>query len=296
MDMNAIDPSGSDLRIPESPEVLAHAAGTRAAQRAAAVLSVAVAALMIAASAVGLFVSDLYDEGAWAREALRGGDLVTLVLAAPLLLGSLWLTARGSRRARAVWIGLLAYGVYNSAFYAFGTTFNDAFLLHIALLSTSVFALACALVSTDLVAIAAVFRSVRGARWIGLFLAVVGLVQGALWLVVLARNVITGDLVADVPVAGQHLIFALDLALLVPTLVLSGVLLFRSTPLGFLLGTAMAVMGAVYQVNAMVAGVFQDRADVAGASAFAPENVGLTIGFVTAALFMLVPRKERPAA
>jgi hypothetical protein len=74
------------------------------------------------------------------------------------------------------------------------------------------------------------------------------------------------------------------------------VLLFRSTPLGFLLGTAMAVMGAVYQVNAMVAGVFQDRADVAGASAFAPENVGLTIGFVTAALFMLVPRKERPAA
>ena len=25
MDMNALDPSGSDLRIPESPEVLAHA-------------------------------------------------------------------------------------------------------------------------------------------------------------------------------------------------------------------------------------------------------------------------------
>jgi len=96
-----------------------------------------------------------------------------------------------------------------------------------------------------------------------------------------------------VPAAGQHLVFALDLAFLVPSLVLSGVLLFRRLPLGFLLGTAMASMGAVYQVNMSVAAVFQDRADVVGATAFAPESVGLTISFAVAALVMLAPRKER---
>ncbi|HEY7761920.1 MAG TPA: hypothetical protein VIC52_02820 [Actinomycetota bacterium] len=293
---NDIDPGGPVARIPTSPDVLAHDHRVRAANRGARVLSVAIAGIMMAASAIGLFVPDLYGEGAWAREALRGGDLVSIVFAVPLLIGSLWLTDRGSARARAAWIGMLAYAVYNSAFYAFGPSFNDAFLLHIALLSMSIFALACAIVSTDLAATSEAFRKVRGARWVGLFLAVVGGVQGALWLFVIARNVITGELIADVPAAGQHLVFALDLALLVPGLMLAGVLLFRRRPLGFLLGTAMAVMGAVYQLNMLVAGVFQDRAGIAGATAFAPEGVGLTIGFAVAALVMLVPRKERPSA
>ena len=290
MDMNAIAPTDPELRIPESPEVLAHASRARTAERAATVLSGTIVALMVIASTAGLFVPDLYDEGDWAREALRGGDLVTLVLAAPLLLGSLVLAVRGSQRARVVWIGMLVYSVYNSAFYAFGPSFNDAFVLHIALLSISIFALACALVSTDLVAIASTFGPVRGARWVGLFLAVVGIAQGLLWLFVLARNVATGQLIADVPADGQHLVFALDLSFLVPSLVLSGVLLFRRLPLGYVLGGAMAVMGAVYQVNMMAAGAFQDRAGVAGAAAFAPENVGLAIAFWVAALFLLVPR------
>jgi len=291
-----IDPPVPGLHIPGPPEELAHTDRVHTANRAASVLSVTIAAVMVATSAIGLLVPDLYDESAWAREALRGGDLVTLVLAAPLLIGSLWLAARGSRRARAVWIGMLAYAVYNSAFYAFGTSFNDAFLLHVALLSMSIFALACAIVGTDLVAISDAFRGVRVARWVGLFLVVVGGMQGALWLFVIARNAVTGELIADVPAAGQHLVFALDLVFLVPSLVLAGVLLFRRIPLGFLLGTAMAVMGAVYQVNMLAAGVFQDRADVAGATAFAPEGVGLTIAFTVAALVMLAPRKERLAA
>ena len=62
---------------------------------------------------------------------------MTLVLAAPVLLGSLVLAMRGSQRARAVWIGMLVYSVYNATFSAFGTTFNDVFVLHIAMPSTS---------------------------------------------------------------------------------------------------------------------------------------------------------------
>ena len=292
MDMHELGSPESELRVPESPELLAHGARIRAAQRAAFVLSFAVVGLMVTASLAGLLVSDLYDEGSWAEQALRGGDLVTLVLAAPLLLASLVAARRGSTRARGVWIGVLAYGVYDAAFYVFGTTFNDAFLVHIAWLSCSIFALACAIVSTDLVPVARTFGRVRGARWVGAFLALVGVMQGMLWLVVLARNVMSGTVIADVPVDGQHLVFALDLTLLVPSLVLAGVLLLRRVPLGYLLGAAMAVMGAVYQVNMLAAGVFQALAHVEGSSAFAPENVGLTVAFTTAALFLLVPRRS----
>lgn len=185
---------------------------------------------------------------------------------------------------------MLVYGVYNYAYYAFGSSFNDLFLVHIALLSMSVFGLACALASIDVRAIARDLLRARGARWVGLFLAVVGILQGALWVFVVARNAISGEVLHDIPVRGQHLVFALDLSLLVPALLVSGLLLFERRPLGFVFGTAMAVFGAVYQVNLMIAGVFQEAANVRGVTAFAPESVFLTVAFVVASLLLLLPR------
>ena len=114
-----------------------------------------------------------------------------------------------------------------------------------------------------------------------------GVLQGALWLFVVSRNAVTGEVLHDIPVAGQHLVFALDLSLLVPSLVVAGVLLWRQAPMGYVLGAAMCVMGALYQFNLMVAGVFQANADVAGVKAFPPEGLFLTAGFVVSALLLL---------
>ena len=255
-------------------------------------LSGAIAALMIAASVAGTLVDGLYHEGAWAREAFRGGDVITLTVAAPLLIVSLILSIRGSHRAEPVWIGMIVYALYNYAYATFGAAFNDAFLLHIALFSMSVFALACAIPNLDVAAIGRTFRDAIGARTIGVILALVGIAQGSLWIFLIARNAITGEVLHDIPVSGQHLVFALDLALLVPSLVLAGILLARRRPFGFLLGTAMAVFGAVYQLNLMVASVVQDRADVAGVQAFAPESLLLTAMFVAASVLLLLPPRS----
>jgi hypothetical protein len=256
--------------------------------RIALVLSAIVSVLMGAASAAGLFVSHLYHEAAWAREALRGGDLVTLLMTLPILIAAIVLSVRGSQRAQAVWIGVLAYAVYNYAYYAFGATFNDLFLIHIALLSTSIFALVFALPNLDITAIAIRLHNPRRATWIGGFLAIVGMLQGALWLFVVSRNAVTGEVLHDVPVAGQHLVLALDLSLLVPSLILAGVLLWRQTAMGYVLGAAMCVMGALYQLNLMVAGIFQANAEVAGVKAFPPEGLFLTAGLIIAALLLLL--------
>jgi hypothetical protein len=263
-----------------------------ATRTAAYVLSSAIAALMIAASLAGLLVDGLYHEGAWAREAFRGGDVITLTVAAPLLIISLIMSIRGSHRAEPVWIGMIVYTLYNYAYATFGSAFNDAFLLHIALFSMSVFALACAIPNFDLAAIGRTFRDAIGTRTIGVFLVIVGAGQGGLWIFLVVRNAITGEVLHDIPVWGQHLVFALDLALLVPSLVLAGVLLARRRPFGFLLGTAMAVFGAVYELNLMVASAFQDRADVAGVQAFAPESLLLTATFVAASGLLLLPRRS----
>lgn len=47
-------------------------------------------------------------------------------------------------------------------------------------------------------------------------------------------------------------------------------------------------MGALYQLNLMVAGIFQANAEVAGVKAFPPEGLFLTAGLVIAALLLLL--------
>lgn len=104
------------------------------------------------------------------------------------------------------------------------------------------------------------------------------------------RFAITGELMADIPVDGIHLVFAIDTSLLVPGLVMAGVLLWRRTTGGFVFGPTMLVMGAIYQVNLLVAGLFQANADVAGVKAFPPEGILLATGFAVATAAMLLRR------
>lgn len=263
------------------------------AMRAAFALSWIVTGLMLLASAWGLIADDLYRDGAWAREAFRGGDAITFLVAVPLLAVSLALSIQGSVRAQVVWIGMLIYAAYTYAYSVFGAEFNDAFLVHIAILSTSSFALACAVPNLDRAKIADALRSRRRARWVGGFLVAVGAAQGLLWGFLIVRNALTGELLHDVPVSGQHLVFALDLGILMPVLIVAGVLLWRERPIGYVLGPAVAVMGAVYQLNLMVGALYQDRADVAGVRAFPPEGIALTVAFVAAAAAIVMGSPAR---
>lgn len=260
----------------------------------ARLLSWIVALLAGIAAVASIANRNLYaGETAWGREAFRGGDVVTLVVAVPVLVLALLSVRRGSLRAQTVWIGALFYFFYTYAYAVFGSTFNDAFLLHIAVFSVSMFAIACALLTVDVGAVAAAFARNGMAKAVGIFLVIVGIGQGGLWLFIVGRNAVNGEVLPDVPVSGQHLVFALDLALLVPMLLVSGVLLARRRPSGFLLGTAMAVMGAITQLNLNLAAVYQADADVPGTKALPAEGVFLTITFVVAALVLLLGGRSR---
>jgi hypothetical protein len=260
-------------------------------------LTLAIASLMVVTAAAGLFIDGLYKDGAWAREALRGGDLTTVLLVVPILIGAMLLSVRGSRKAQVVWVGALAYSVYNYAYYVFGSAFNDIFLLHIAVLAASLWAGALMIANLDVSTVAAVFPRARGHRWVGAYLVLVGVVLGGLWTTLAIRFALTGKLMADIPRNAVHLVFAIDLALLVPALIVAGALLWRGSSAGVVFGAAMAVMGALYQVNLLVAGVFQASADVPGAKAFPIEGVAVAAGFALASVYLLAQgardQKER---
>jgi len=91
---------------------------------AAYVLSTIIVILMIVASANGLFINDLYQDNILVASGWYGNDLVTLLVAAPVLVVALILAMRGSQQARLVWLGMLDNTLYNYALYLFGAAFN----------------------------------------------------------------------------------------------------------------------------------------------------------------------------
>src|SRR5437763_766724 len=163
--------------------------------RTATVLTFVVVAAAAIASIGGLAVHGLYtDDTAWATAALRGGDLVTLVLVVPGLILATLLARRGSVRARLIRGGLLGYGVYNFAFYVFGAAFNGLFLAHVVAFSASVFALIAWATELDAPAVAARFDARAPRHGVAIFLLAIAVVFATLWTTFSLTYAVTGHL------------------------------------------------------------------------------------------------------
>jgi hypothetical protein len=264
------------------------------AKRTAYVLAALTAGLMALAAVVGLVVPGFYPDYPWAAQALRGGDLVTLAVATPLLVAALVAAIRGSGRAQLVLAGALGYAVYNYAYIVFGAEFNDLFLVHVAILSLAIWALISLLPRLDVTTLAARFGPRTPARAVATLFGVVAAVLAGLWTYFSLRQAITGDLPAGAaPPAALHMVYATDLTFFVVPLAVATVLLWRRTRWGYLLGTVMAVTGATYLVNLMAAAAFQAHANVAGVAAFSPLSLGLDLAFAGAAGALLATMTPR---
>jgi len=242
-------------------------------------LSVAVTVLMTACTAAGLFVDGLYRDNTLVTSAWKGTDLVTLALAVPLLVWALAAVRRGSARAVVVWVAMLAYASYNYAFYLFGAAFNALFLGYVALFALSLYALVFLLPRLDVAAIKQAF-SPKMPRWpvVGyLLFTAAGL--GLLWTGWAAASAVAGTVPQPVIETGHPtaVVFALDLSLIVPTLVLGGVWLLQRRAWGYLLAAVYCVKGAVYGLALTSSSVWAQRAGIESAGAQVPLWAGLTV-------------------
>ncbi len=262
------------------------------------VLSAVVLAVMVLTSAIGLLAANLYPEDTWAVAALRGNDLVTLALVAPALAIAMVLSRRRPTSASVlVWLGLLFYGAYNYAYYAFGTAFNDVFLLHVVAFSASTAGLVLLASSIDAdVAASGVVGGTR-ARVVAGFTTVVGLALLGAWGTISVRFAVTGDLPENVmPPSAVHLVYALDMGVLAPAFLIAGVMLWRRMPWGSVLAVAVNASGAAYLAVLWAVGGFQADAGIAGTSWLSPVAVGSTLACLLATLALLVRPGDRPVA
>ena len=261
-------------------------------------LGLLVLAVMVLTSAIGLLAANLYPEDTWAVAALRGNDLVTLALVAPALAIAMVLSRRRPTSASVlVWLGLLFYGAYNYAYYAFGTAFNDVFLLHVVAFSASTAGLVLLASSIDAdVAASGVVGGTR-ARVVAGFTTVVGLALLGAWGTISVRFAVTGDLPENVmPPSAVHLVYALDMGVLAPAFLIAGVMLWRRMPWGSVLAVAVNASGAAYLAVLWAVGGFQADAGIAGTSWLSPVAVGSTLACLLATLALLVRPGDRPVA
>ena len=199
--------------------------------------------LVVVAAAAGLLVPDVYrDAPVWVAQA-RGQDLVTLVVAVPLLVAGLIGVERHSGRSTLLWIGAVGYLAYAYATYTFGAHFNRLFLVYVAIFGLALYTLVLGLLGVDAAGLADTFRRSTPTRLVGGSLIGMGVLTAVLWLAEDVPAVLSGRVPATVADAGllTNPIHVLDLAVVLPGAVLTGALLLRRRPWGFVLGAYFLV-------------------------------------------------------
>ncbi len=269
--------------------------------RRAVALSAAVALAMAVQSAGGLFIGGLYRDNAWVRSAWLANDLITLIVAVPALAIALVLAARGSMRARLVWLGTLYYALYNNMYYLFGSAFNRFFLVYVALFILSASSLLLALTNIDIAGIADRFSFGRATRWAGGYMLLLAATLGVMWIAQCLVYVVGGPLPQIVVDTGgfTNLVAALDLTMIVPPLAIGAIWLLKSRPWGYVAGAALLVQCTITTAVLVVGGPVQAAAGIKGAWGLEPLWFAMGVGCAISAgllLALLQPRRAARAA
>ena len=264
---------------------------------AAVVLITAVLAL--AAAVAGLVIDGVYTGARSTAEVLRGYDVVTAVLVTPALALAVGRARRGSLLGRLVTAGLLADLVYGYAFYVFATDFNDLFLLHVAVFSSSLIALVLTIGGLDLAAAGEQFRGMRQVWPVAASLGVLAISLGGMWVAAAVVNAVNGT----VPVGSRlvetteliHTSAVLDLALQVPLYAVGAVLLWRRSAWGYVLAFVALLSGIPEQISYLVGMPLQVRAGVPDAVAFDPLEPVIAGLYVLAFALLVLGARREPA-
>ena len=219
-------------------------------------------------NAHGLYFYDTVSSAA----QQQGNDVVTLFVALPLLVISTWMTLRSSLRGRLLLTGTIGFFLYTYLSMCMLTAFNALFLVYVAIFGLSLYAFILCMMSFDLETLPRHFSDRLPRGWIASLLFVIGAFLSLSWLMRVLSPLMqyTPPLLDN---ATSMVIQAMDLSLIVPLAVLSGILLLRRSAWGYLL-TSVFVLKAItlgLAVSAMVVNM-----TLAGM----PEGAGIAIPFI----------------
>jgi hypothetical protein len=264
------------VRVRESPDL-----------RVSYLLTGLAAVAMAVVSAGGAFAPAwLYRDNPLIAATFRGQDLVTLVVAVPLLVLGLILEVRGSARGRVLWLAMLFNALYSYLFYTFGAAFNAFFLLYLAIMGLALYALLSAVPRLQFSPASTTGRTARVAGIAYLLVVATGL--GLLWTGMSVTYLFTGAVPAPIVASGHPtgVVFAIDLVFIVPPMVIGAIGLIRRRAFGGFVAVAMCLSGTIYTLS-LAAGSLEGVAEGVGTGAELPLWIGLTLfGVLTSSLLL----------
>ena len=215
-------------------------------------MSLVVALLAIVASLGGLLLENLYRDSEVIQAVWFVNDLITLFVAVPILLGSIYFASKGSFRASLIWVGSIWYMLYNYVFYMYGAVFNAFFLLYILLFVLSVYSLILTFVQINPRVFTSQLLDRAPIRAVSSFLFVFAAALGLPWVMLALLSIQSGE----IPPFEMTIVFATDLTFLVSVLIFSGILLRKKNVWGVVLSAMIMLKGVLYPLVLIIGGVF----------------------------------------
>ncbi len=251
-----------------------HALPTKSNLALAYVVSLVVAFVMAVSSLAGLIYGSSIYPGLEAKmlPLFVGQDALNLLVAVPMLLGSMWLARRDSLVGLLLWPGAL---FYDYGYYVLGAPFNPFFLPYIALMTLSAYTMIGIVASIDGGGVRERLASTVPPRLIGGFLVALALLFTTLW-TLMTLSALSRSTTLD-PIA--HVVVIMDLTVQLPALFVGGILLWRRQSLAYVVAVGLLLQAGVYLAGLSVITIVQE---VVAAAPFDP--VAVVPGFVVGAI------------
>lgn len=208
--------------------------------------SVLVSVLVAITSLFGIFVKTTYsrETSAWAIQAI-GQDCANLVVVIVLLI-STFFVLNNSLKAFLVWLGIYLYLLYAFMIYTFSVHFQFLFLAYVLILGLSFYTLIGGLLSVDLDMISPSLMGNTRAGAVSTFLFGIGVLFSLLWLSEIIPNLVAGTIPRSLVDTQLWVnpVHVLDLALLLPGMIITSFLLWKGKILGYVMAVPMLVFAA----------------------------------------------------
>jgi hypothetical protein len=198
---------------------------------------------------------EVYGKGLYehmpADVAIQGiaQDYVTLILAIPLLLISLFLYRKGSLKGKLLLTGTLLYFTVSYMIYLGMGMYNILFLVYVALVACSLLALIISTASFDYSRAREIFEKIRTVKIAAWFLLINCVLISLLWLNVVVPPLLEGTLY---PKELYHfttlIVQGFDLAIFLPLGFASAILAIKHIPAGYIFTTIYIIFLTILMI------------------------------------------------
>ena len=215
-------------------------------------LSLLLSILIALTAVVGLTNPVIYIQETlnWRVQALAQ-DIFDGLILAPLIIGSAYLVFKKRAWAYPIWAGAVFYSIYTYSIYAFTIHFGQLFPVYILILGLSFYLALLSLINCDI----SLFKSKFRSHWISTAAAVVLIIFGGLFYLVWGSEVFQALTAGTTPVSLQETglitnpVHVLDMAFLLPAMIISGILLKKKNQFGFLFAPAVLTTKTLFTLT-----------------------------------------------